>query len=235
MKKIPFLLMFTKTEITLWISSVSLITISFLAFDRANYLSFIASLLGATSLIFNAKGNPTGLVIMIIFSSIYGYISYTFAYYGEMFTYVCMTLPMSAFALYSWLKNPYNNNKSEVKIRRITKKDVIFIIPTAIVATFVFYFILNFFNTANIIPSTFSVTTSFIAVFLTYKRSPYFALAYAVNDIVLIVLWTLATIENISYVSVLVCFIVFLVNDLYSFINWRRMEKRQSKSYNSSK
>ena len=212
MKKIPFLSMFTKTEITLWISSVSLITISFLAFDRANYLSFIASLLGATSLIFNAKGNPTGLVIMIIFSSIYGYISYTFAYYGEMFTYVCMTLPMSAFALYSWLKNPYNKNKSEVKVNRITKKDIIFIIPTAIVATFVFYFVLNFFGTANIIPSTFSVTTSFIAVCLTYKRSPYFALAYAANDIVLIFLWVLASMSEVRYISVVVCFVAFFFN-----------------------
>lgn len=230
MKKIPFSSIFTKAEITLWLSSVFLITVSFLVFDRSNYLSLVASLLGATSLIFNAKGNPTGLVIMIIFSSIYGYISYTFAYYGEMLTYVCMTLPMSAFALYSWLKNPYNKNKSEVKVNRITKKDIIFIIPTAIVATFVFYFVLNFFGTANIIPSTFSVTTSFIAVCLTYKRSPYFALAYAVNDIVLIVLWTLATLEDTSYVSVLVCFIVFLVNDMYSFTNWRRMEKRQSKN-----
>ena len=230
MKKIPFLSMFTKTEITLWISSVLLITISFLAFDRANYLSFIASLLGATSLIFNAKGNPTGLVIMIIFSSIYGYISYTFAYYGEMFTYVCMTLPMSVFALYSWLKNPYNNNKSEVKIRRITKKDVIFIIPTAIVATFVFYFILNFFNTANIIPSTFSVTTSFIAVYLTARRSPYFALAYAANDIVLIVLWVLAAMTDISYLSVIICFTMFLANDIYGFYNWQKMQRRQTAS-----
>ena len=99
-------------------------------------------------------------------------------------------------------------------------------ILTALV-TLIFYFILKFFNTANLIPSTFSVTTSFLAVFLTFKRSPLYALAYATNDVVIIVLWVLAAFRDSSYISVVVCFIAFLVNDLYGFYNWKRMEKRQ--------
>ena len=93
--------------------------------------------------------------------------------------------------------------------------------------TFGFYFVLVHFGTANIVPSTLSVATSFAAVYLTFRRSPWFALAYAANDVVLIVLWTLAAVENISYLSVIICFVMFLVNDLYGFINWKRMEKRQ--------
>ena len=65
------------------------------------------------------------------------------------------------------------------------------------------------------------------AVYLTFRRSPYFALAYAANDIVLIVLWILASISDIRYVSVVVCFVAFLFNDVYSFIRWQRMKKRQ--------
>ena len=70
-------------------------------------------------------------------------------------------------------------------------------------------------------------TTSFLAVYLTFRRSPYFALAYAMNDVVLIVLWILASITDISYLSVVICFVVFFVNDMYGFISWKRMEKRQ--------
>ena len=95
------------------------------------------------------------------------------------------------------------------------------------VVTIIFYFILEHFNTANIVPSTISVTTSFLAVYLTFRRSPYFALAYAMNDVVLIVLWILASITDISYLSVVICFVVFFVNDMYGFISWKRMEKRQ--------
>ena len=93
--------------------------------------------------------------------------------------------------------------------------------------TVLFYFILEHFETANIIPSTLSVTTSFVAVYLTFRRSPYFAVAYAANDIVLIILWIMATLQDVSYLSVVICFVMFFVNDLYGFYNWKRMQRRQ--------
>ena len=100
-------------------------------------------------------------------------------------------------------------------------------IALTLVVTVIFYFVLRYFNTANLLPSTISVTTSYLAVYLTFRRSPYFALAYAMNDVVLIVLWILASITDISYLSVVICFVVFFVNDMYGFISWKRMEKRQ--------
>ena len=219
---------FTKGELMLWLSSALIILLTFFMFDNDGYLTLIASLTGVTSLIFCAKGNPVGQILMIIFSLIYGYISYGFAYYGEMVTYLGMTLPMSALSLISWLKNPYKGSKSEVAVNHVSKKELPFmLIPTAAV-TVIFYFILSHLGTANLIPSTLSVATSFAAAYLTFRRSPFFALCYALNDIVLIVLWILAAIKDISYLSVIICFSVFLVNDLYGFFNWRKMEKHQN-------
>lgn len=219
---------FTKQEQLLWICSVVLILLSFCIFDRENYLTLSASLIGVTSLIFNAKGNPFGQLLMVIFSLLYGIISYTFSYYGEMITYLGMTMPMAVFALVSWLRNPYNGNKAEVKVNRISRSEVVFMWILAAEVTVVFYFILVHFHTANIVPSTLSVTTSFVAVYLTFRRNPYFAVAYAANDVVLIVLWILASLEDVRYISVVVCFVAFLVNDIYGFLNWKKMEVRQS-------
>ena len=64
------------------------------------------------------------------------------------------------------------------------QKEIFVMFLLAAIVTVVFYFILKAFNTNNIIPSTISVTTSFVAAYLTYRRSPYFAIAYALNDIV---------------------------------------------------
>ena len=218
---------FSKGELTLWGSSAGLILVSFLLFDRVNFMTLAASLIGTTSLIFNAKGNPIGQALMIVFSLLYGVISYTFSYFGEMITYLGMTGPMALFALISWLRNPYNGNHAEVTVNRLENKELVLMYVLTAVVTFGFYFILDYFDTANIVPSTLSVTTSFIAVYLTFRRSPYFALAYAANDVVLILLWTLAALEDISYLSVIICFVMFLVNDLYGFVSWKRMEKRQ--------
>ena len=222
---------FTKFEKTLWVTSVVLIILSFLIFDRGSYLTLIASLIGVTSLIFNAKGNPFGQVLMIVFSILYGIISFSFAYYGEMITYLGMTLPMSVFSLIAWLKNPYKSNKSEVAVSSVSKRGKVLLLVTSLAVTTILYFVLKFFNTSNLLFSTVSVTTSYIAAYLTFMRSPYFALAYASNDIVLIVLWILASFHNKSYISVVVCFLVFLANDLYTYFNWKRIEKRQKKVF----
>ncbi len=219
---------FSKAELLLWSLSVSFIITSFCFFDRESYLTLIASLIGVTSLIFNAKGNPIGQALMVVFSLLYGIISYRFAYYGEMITYLGMTMPMAVFALIAWLKNPYKGNKAEVKVNSIGKSEQILMLFLTIVVTVVFCFILKHFDTANIIPSTVSVTTSFIAVYLTFRRCPAFALAYATNDIVLIVLWVLASRIDMRNISVVVCFIAFLLNDIYGYISWQRMKKRQS-------
>lgn len=219
---------FTKEEIALWCTSVAFIVISFLIFDRENILTLTASLIGVTSLIFNAKGNPIGQFLMVIFSVLYGIISFSFAYYGEMITYLGMTAPMVVFALVSWLRNPYNGNKAEVKVNQIKIREVIFMMVLAAIVTFIFYYILMAFHTANLALGTMSVTTSFIAVYLTFRRSAFFAVAYAANDVVLIILWTLATLSDISYLSVIICFIMFLANDIYGFISWSKMQKRQA-------
>jgi nicotinamide mononucleotide transporter PnuC len=219
---------FSKIEIVLWATSVFFIVLSFCLFDRESYLTLAASLIGATSLIFCAKGNPIGQALMIVFSLIYGMISYTFAYYGEMITYLGMTLPMAVFALISWLKNPYNGNRAEVKVNTISRAEQLLMWWLSVVVTVIFYFILKHFGTANIIPSTLSVTTSFIAVYLTFRRCPTFALAYAANDVILIILWVLASLTDIHYVSVTVCFVAFLFNDIYGYISWQKMKKRQN-------
>lgn len=218
---------FSRGEKILWLSSMILIIVSFMIFDRENYLTLAASVIGVTALIFNAKGNPVGQALIIIFAVMYAVISYSFAYYGEMITYLGMSAPMAVVALVSWLKNPYNGNKAEVKVNRLKLPEIIFMLALSAVVTVIFYFILKYMGTANLAPSTFSVTTSFVAAYLTFRRSPYYALGYALNDVVLLILWTMAAFSDISYLSVIICFAVFLANDLYGFVNWLKMQKRQ--------
>lgn len=220
---------FTLGEKLLWCGSVILVLGAFLLFDRHNYMTLAASLVGVTSLVLDAKANPIGQVLMVIFSLLYGIISFNCAYYGEMLTYLGMTAPMSVFALVSWLRHPFEGDRSQVQVRPLRPIEGVALLALSGVATAIFFFILRARGTANLLPSTISVTTSFLAAALTYKRSPLFALAYAANDAVLIALWILASFADRSYLSVAVCFVVFLVNDSYTYFSWRRLQKRQLK------
>lgn len=218
---------FTPFEYLLWLGSMAVITASFFIFGGDGYLTLAASLVGVTSLIFCAKGNPVGQVLMIIFSVLYGVISFSFSYYGEMITYLGMTLPMAVFALISWLRNPYGGSHAEVKVNSISRREAVLTFLATAAVTTVFYFILARLGTANLLPSTLSVSTSFLGAYLTFRRSPYFALGYACNDVVLVVLWVLASLSEPRYISVAVCFAAFLANDLYGFASWQKMKKRQ--------
>lgn len=219
---------FSVAERVLWCASVALIVLSFCLFDRQSYATLAASLIGVTSLIFNAKGNPAGQALMLVFSALYGAISYSCAYYGEMITYLGMTAPMALFSLVSWLQHPYRGRRAEVEVNTLRPAEYVLMLVLTAGVTGGFYFVLRALGNANLIPGTVSVATSFLAVYLTFRRSPLFALAYAANDVVLILLWSLAAAEDRAYLSVTVCFVAFLVNDLYGFHSWRRMKKGQS-------
>ncbi len=198
---------FSKTEFFVWFSSVILIIVSFMFVSDKNYLTIIASLIGATALIYLAKGEPLGQLLTVAFSVFYSVISFKFRYYGEMITYLGMTAPIAFLSTVSWLKNPYKKGKAEVTIG--------------------FYFILKYFNTANLFMSSVSIATSFSASYLMLFRNPFYAVAYAANDVVLSILWILAALDNIQYLPMIVCFVIFFINDLFGFVSWQKRKKQQ--------
>ena len=202
-------------------------TVSFFLSPDKNVLNLIDSLIGVTALIFISKGYVIGQVLLIIFGVLYGIISFEYRYYGEIITYLGMSAPIAGLAVISWLRHPYKDSK-EVEVNRHLKLStwLTLIFLTAAV-TVGFYFILKALGNSNLLFSTISVTTSFLAASLTFLRSPYYGLGYAANDAVLITLWVLAALEDPGYVPMIFCFVMFFINDLYGFFNWRRMSKRQ--------
>lgn len=214
----------TKKEWILWIASLFMVVLSNVLSEKTDILTLAAACIGITALIFAAKGNVWAQILMIVFCILYGIISFRFRYWGEMITYLGMSLPMAVWSAFTWIKNPSENGK-EVAIQKLTKKHIFGLVFFGIIVTALFYFVLKMLNTPNILFSTISITTSFLAASLTMLRSSYYALGYASNDIVLVILWLLASVENPVYTPVAVNFAIFLFNDLYGFISWKKREK----------
>lgn len=217
----------TKFERNLWLFSIVIVSVSFILFSN-DYLTLIASLIGVTALIFVAKGYAIGQLLTVLFAIVYGVISYYFVYYGEMATYLGITSPMAILAVISWVKHPYKDSK-EVEIENLSIKMILLVCLLSLLVTYIFYFILKALNTKNLIISTISVTTSFLASAFTFLRSPYYALGYALNDLVLIVMWIFASLENNSYLPMVICFMMFFINDTYGLVNWLAMARKQRK------
>ena len=203
-----------------------IVILSNLVSGSVDVLTLVAVCVGITSLIFAAKGNVWAQILMIVFSILYGIISWRFRYWGEMITYLGMTMPMAVWSTITWIRNP-SKNGNEVEIQKLNRKHIAGLSVFSVAVTAAFCYILHVLDTPNIVFSTISVTTSFLAASLTMLRSSYYALGYAMNDIVLIVLWVLASLKNPAYIPVAVNFAIFFLNDLYGFVSWKKREAVQ--------
>lgn len=224
--KNPFKIL-TKFDICLWIVAVVAIVLAFSLSPSRDYLTLASSITGVSALMFIVKGNVLGQFLTVIFAVFYGIVSYFYKYYGEMITYLGMSAPAAICAIVSWLRHPYKDS-AQVAVGTLNAKKITIVCLLSAAVTVAFYFILRALGTTNLIISTISVTTSMLAASLTFLRSPLYGIAYSCNDIVLIVMWVFATVNDISYLPIVMCFALFLVYDMYGFFSWSLMKKRQT-------
>lgn len=216
-----------KKEWALYLSSLVIVVVSNFFAKEINVLNLIATALGVTALIFIAKGDVFGQFLCLIFASLYSITALQHRYYSEIITYLGMTAPISLFTIFTWIKNPVEKGKSVVKIRKFTLKEFLLTLILTGIVTVVFHFVLRELNTPNIAVSTLSIATSFLASFMMLRRISYYALGFILNDIVLIVLWAIASVSDLTCLSMVACFFTFLFNDLHGFIRWKIREKEQ--------
>lgn len=219
---------FNWLEWLIWIGGTAAAVTCFFVFRNDRYHYLVGAIIGFTAVLFVSKGNPIGQLLTIVFGVFYGIISYAFRYYGEMITYLGMSAPIAVAALVAWLRHPYRGNKSEVQVNTLSRREWIIFAVCAVAVTIAFYFILQALHTANLIVSTISVLTSFAAAYLTARRSRFYAIGYGLNDVVLIVLWSMAAATDLVNLPMVVCFAVFLLLDAYGFVNWSKMYRRQT-------
>ena len=215
---------FTKFEWFLYTFSLIAVIVGFFVFDRHNYLFLVISIVGVFYLAFCAKGKPVGQLLVIAFSILYGIVSYYASYYGEMITYIGMTGSLAVISLIVWLNNPTSKKDNTVKINKLSTREWLALLLISGIVSVMFYFILKMLHNENLVMSTLSVTTSFLASYLSLRRSKYYAIAYALNDVILIILWAMLSPNNVKYINLVICFAVFLVNDVYGFIAWHKRD-----------
>lgn len=216
-----------KRDRSILVVSLTVVTVCNWMTPSAAWITKIAAVIGAVALVFMAKGDVWGQMLTAVFSVLYGITSWQFRYFGEMITYLGMTLPMALLAVFSWLRHPYQGNQAQVEIHYLTRWQKTVMVVGCVPITVAFGFLLWWLHTPNLLFSTLSVTTSFLAAYLTCYRSSYYALAYAANDVILTVLWVLAAVKDVSFTPMIACFLVFLLNDLYAFSSWKRRETEQ--------
>lgn len=212
------------------IFSLITITLCFVFGVDKNIFSYIVSIIGVISVMMVAKGLTIAPIINILYNIIYSILAITQQYYGEAIIYLGLMIPISVMSIIFWFKNRNKKTEEVVEVNKIKGREYFYLSLVTIVATFVFYFLLKALNTSELIVSTLSLISSAVAAYLMLRRSSYYALGFVANDIILIVLWSLAVYESgVGYLPSVISFCIFLINDVYGFIHWKITEKKQAK------
>lgn len=219
----------TKFEIIFLIVSLSAITICFLFNEDKNVLSLVTSLLGVIVVLTGAKGLLVSPFINIFYNILYIIISISQRYYGEVLIYIFLMMPLHITTIISWFKNKSNKDSNVVSVNKLNRKEYMVLGLVTVLVTFMFYFILKLLDTNELMISTISLTASLVASYLMLRRSSNYAIAFVINDIILITLWGIACVNDIALLPMVVTFMVFFVNDIYGFISWKKREKEQYK------
>ena len=90
----------------LWLFSVAVVALAGVLGGQTTAAGVLGPVIGVTALIYIARGAVLGQVLMVVFSLVYGYLSFQCQYYGEMVTYMGMTGPISAMTVVTWLRHP---------------------------------------------------------------------------------------------------------------------------------
>ena len=216
-------------EILFLIFSILVVSGCFLFSGDKNYFSLSCSILGIIAVLAVSKGLVWAPYINLVFNTCYAILSFTQGFYGEFIISIVFMNAIYIMSIISWLKNRGKQNKEIVEVNKITKKEYLFLFVAIIILTIVFYFVLKALNTQELIISTLSLTGSGVAAYLMFRRCSYYALGYIFNDLVLITLWTINVVKNgLGYLPTVISFVVFLINDTYGLIHWKKEEKKQS-------
>ena len=186
--------------------------------------------MGVVSVLTVAKVLVIAPFINIVYNILYAIISIIQGYYGEAIIYIGLMIPICVLSIISWLKNKNKENTDVVEVNKIKGKEYTYLAIATVLATVAFYFLLKVLNTNQLIISTISLVTSIVASYLMLRRCSYYALGFILNDVILIILWSLVVVESgIGYLPTVISFSVFLINDIYGLIHWKWEEKKQQK------
>lgn len=231
MKKIFGLTIF---ELLLFLCSMIAIIVCFILGNDKNVLSFIVSLIGVVSVLVMAKGWTFGPIINISSSIIYSVLAIIEHYYGEAIAYLGIIVPIYVFTIISWFRNKNKDNSNVVEVNKIHWKEYLYVLLFSIPLTVGFYFLLRALNTSELVASTISLITNVIGTYLLLRRSSYYAISFIVNDIILIFMWSVTVAQKgVGYLPVVISYCVFLINNTYGLIRWKKQEIAQRKNNNS--
>lgn len=212
-----------------WLLTFTLVNIYLFFAWHDTLVGLTASLTGMLCVVLTAKGKISSFYWGLVNILTYSYVAFQSAYYGDVGLNMLYFLPMTFVGIYFWKKNSKKIEKSErVVVRRLKAKMKVIWFAGSLVLLYGLGLLLKIIN--GTLPFVDSTTTIFsiVATILLTKRYTDQWFYWIMVDVWSIVMWLFIFMRDGNQVSMLVMWTAFLVNAVYGYYNWIKMEKKQN-------
>lgn len=210
-------------KVWLLVSTLIIIGVG-IAFDD-NWVGYVASLTGLWCVVLVAKGKIENYYFGIVNLLAYAYISYNAVLYGEAMLNIVFYLPIQFIGLYLWSRKG-NKTEKYVKAKRLEKYQWGALILGFLIFSVLYANFLGNIGGQQVTIDSFAVVLSVFAQILMILRYAEQWLLWIVVNVLTIVLWANVFFTVGDSVTVLVMWIAYLVNSIYGYINWLKLEKK---------
>lgn len=206
-----------------WLLIFTLINIYLFYAWQDSWVGLTASLTGMVCVVLTAKAKISSFYFGLVNILAYSYVAWQSAYYGDVMLNMLYFLPMTFVGIYFWKKN--TKKKGEVKVRSLSwRKRFTWFIGSliALIVYGVFLWVIN--GTLPFIDSATTVFSVIAAIMLNQRLTEQW-FYWIMVDVLAIIMWFYIFVTVGTDISMLVMWSAYLVNAVYGYFNWKRMEK----------
>lgn len=197
--------------------------------QEVDFIGSIAGITGVICVVMVAKGNILNYLFGLINVTLYGYISYKAALYGDAALNILYYLPMQFIGWFIWIRRRESADSVTVTSRVMNWRQRMMLGSLSLLLVVLVGFCLKYFNDPQPFKDSATTVLSIIAMFLMVKAYMEQWVLWVIVNIISVIMWVVAFINGGMHSMLMVIMWIFYlansVNGWYTWIHLCRSEK----------
>lgn len=213
-------------KVWLFISTITMIGLSIVWKDSP--IALISGVTGIIGVVLCAKGKISTYFYDTINVALYAWICFQNGLYGEVMLNAFYFIPMNIVGFMLW--NKKKDDDGNVEAKALTKKQLIILSVGLFVAIVLYYQLLKSLGGNLQLIDSITTVTSVMALLLQVLRYKEQWLIWILVNLVSIVMWVMLLNTSEGSISMIVMWAAYLINSIYGYINWNKLNKKSELS-----
>lgn len=203
---------------------VLVIALAACIYQNNSLIVVITTISGIIYVLLNAKVNKYGFVFGIINILLYGIILLNQKIYGGAIYNIVYGFPM---LVYGYIIYSRDEKKKQIGIKTIDSKVRTWAIVILTIVIAITAYVLSLLNSNLVIIDSITIILGASGIYLASNKYKEQWIVWIIANTMNTIMWTILTIKNIENLPILVMWLVCLVNSIYGFFHWNKLNKEK--------